>query len=117
MASIMTADQCAKKENRVEVTLDKPSGDSLGANGNSETSVREAALELQTTDNLSTIKSSGHEIPSLKTEYTPNSDQSEINKIQDKSESHNRKPIPEESITTPSTSIKKKESSVIPVVE
>jgi CheY-like chemotaxis protein len=117
MASIMTADQINKKKNQVETNLDKPSSNSFGSSGNSESSVHVVSLELQTTDDLSTVKSSGHEIPSPKEEDTFNFDQSEINKIKDKSESHNREPIPEESITAPSTSIKKKESPVILVVE
>jgi CheY-like chemotaxis protein len=117
MTSIMTADQTNKKNNQVETTLDKPSSNSFGSSGNSESSVHVVSLELQTTDDLSTVKDSGHEIPSPKAEYTFNSDQSEINKIKDESESDKIRPIAKEDSNAPSTSTKKKESLLILVVE
>jgi CheY-like chemotaxis protein len=112
MASIMTADQTNKKK-QIETTLDIPSSNSLGPSENSESSVHESAL----IDDVSTVKSSVHEIPAPKAEYTFNSDQSEINKIKDESESHKIEPTAKEDSNAPSAIIKKKESPVLLVVE
>jgi CheY-like chemotaxis protein len=77
-------------------------------------------LNLETTEEyLSTIKNSGTDILPSKKEGTVAPDRNEISIIKpyDKSESHNREPMPEENITASSTSTKKKESPVILVVE
>ena len=121
MASIISSDE-ARKSSRAdfEVSPEATISDSPIVIDKSETRTQEMALKRETSeDNLSPFKNSGTEILPLKKEEAAASDRNEISTMEPhgKSEAHNGKPIPEENINAPSTSIKKKESPVILVVE
>lgn len=92
MASIMTSDEANKKETP---TIDLPT-----VIDKSETRVQETALKLETgEEKLATVQNSGTEVLFTKIEVAIDSDHNEIiiSKPQEKSESHNREPMPKES--------------------
>jgi CheY-like chemotaxis protein len=116
MASIMTADQSKKEENRVDVPAEKTPGDLPDSNGYSDRGSPETAAEIQARVDISAGMIE-NKIPFPKTENTFDPEHSEINTSKDISESYQLKPVSEEESTAPSTITKKKESPAILVVE
>jgi CheY-like chemotaxis protein len=120
MASIITSDEAKKKESRADfnVTPEASTSDSLIVIDNSEASAQDTTSILETSeDNLFTINDSVTNIlPLIQDKAVADGNQISTDP-HDKSEYYNREPIQVENITAPSTSIKKKGSPVILVVE
>ncbi len=119
MASIISSDEAKKKESRADFISSPDAISDLSVeNDKSETRVQETTSILETReDNLFTIKDSETNILPLRTVKAVADGNLISIDLHDKSVSHNRDPISEENNTVPSTSIKKKESPAILVVE
>ena len=123
MASIITSDEAKKKDSRADfnVTPEASTSDSPTVIDKiPKTKAQETALNLETSEDIYPLSRIQGLIscPSKQTgQWLLMEMRSEAIDPHDKSASYNREPIPEENITAPSTSTKKKESPVILVVE